>query len=68
VSKYVFLNKYRDILELFYNSGQYVGGADGLFDYYEKEHGQPIDRGCSGCVAGFLKFAYKELKELEDGR
>jgi hypothetical protein len=66
--QYIFYNKYREILTLFVNTGQYVGGAGGLFDFIENQYGVKIDRGCSGCIAGFLKMAYKDLiKYEEDG-
>ena len=53
------------MLDMFYNTGEYVGGGDGVFDWHEKKYGQAIDRGCSGCKAGFLKTTLAMLKQYE---
>ena len=64
--EYTYLNGFRPILDLFFNTGEYVGGADGVFDWHEKKYGQTIDRGCSGCKAGFLKLTRSLLIKYEE--
>jgi hypothetical protein len=65
--EYQFVNGFRSILEIFSEHGEYIGGADALMDWHEKKYGEKIDRHCSGCKAGFLKFSYSMLKQYENG-
>jgi len=54
--------KYRGIIELFVSSGQYIGGAEPLMDYYEFKGSE---RSCPSCVGRFLLERYSELKNYE---
>ena len=54
--------KYEGIINLFKTSGQYIGGADSLFDYY-KMQGQ--ERSCPSCVSRFLLERYGEIERYE---
>ena len=57
---------YWGIVDLFARTGEYIGGADGLFDIIEQEfHSGKIDRSCNECRAGFLRFIASELKRYE---
>ena len=58
---------YKPIVEMFVSTGNYVGGADGLFDYLEASGlaTEPILRTCNECRAGFLKFTNTLLKLYE---
>ena len=66
--QYEYIKGYRDIVEIFTLHGNYVGGADGLFDYLEAQGltgGEPIIRTCNPCKAGFLKFTYSIILQYE---
>jgi hypothetical protein len=57
---------YTDIVRIFATQGEYIGGADGLFDIIEQEFNSgKIDRSCNECRAGFLKFIYSEMQRYE---
>lgn len=63
--EYEYVNGFRGILNLFDQTGEYVGGAGSLIDWHEKKYGERIDRGCPGCMTGFLKFSLSMLKQYE---
>jgi hypothetical protein len=63
--EYQYVNGFRGILELFDKSGEYIGGADNLISWHENKYGERIDRGCQGCIAGFLKFSFSMLKQYD---
>lgn len=54
--------KYRGVIELFASTGQYVGGIDGLMDYYNVPQSE---RRCPSCVGRFLLDRNIELKKYE---
>ena len=54
--------KYRGIIDLFYSSGQYIGGAESLMDYFNFK-GQ--ERGCPACVGRFLLERYNDIRQYE---
>lgn len=64
--EYNFVNGFRDMLTLFHNHGEYVGGADKLIEFHENKYGEKIDRGCPGCMTGFLNFSYSMLIQYEN--
>lgn len=63
--EYEYVNGFRSILKLFNDHGEYIGGADNLITWHENKFGERIDRGCSGCMSGFLKFSYSLLTQYE---
>lgn len=66
--QYEVIKGYKPIIDRFVEHGHYVGGADPLFDYLEKQGlsgGQPITRNCNECTAGFLKFTHSMIKLYE---
>jgi len=65
-SQYKLIVPYKEIVTIFAKSGEYIGGADGLFDIIEKEFGTgKIDRSCNECRAGFLKFINQQITSYE---
>lgn len=58
-------NKYRGVIELFVSSGQYVGGADGLFDYYNLPK---QERSCPSCLSRFLLERDNDIKNYESNK
>lgn len=66
--QYDYIIGFRPMIEMFVNHGQYVGGANPLFDYLEQQGlsgGVPIGRNCNDCTAGFLKFTNSMIKLYE---
>lgn len=51
------IEPFRQIVEMFYNTGAYVGGADELFRM------MGTNTGCIDCKAADLLRAYEILKE-----
>lgn len=60
--QYKFTIQYRGIIELFAKTGQYIGGAESLFEYY-KIIGQ--ERSCPSCISRFLLERNNEIKQYE---
>lgn len=54
--------KYRGVINLFVSSGQYVGGADGLFDFYNVPK---QERGCPSCLSRFLLERHSDIQNYE---
>ena len=63
--EYDFVNRFRPILQMFADHGEYTGGSGALIDWHENKYGERIDRGCTGCMSGFLKFSLSMLKQYE---
>jgi len=64
--QYEMCKPYAPIAALFFRSGEYVGGADGLFNIIEREFNSgQIDRSCNDCRAGFLRFIHTEIARYE---
>ena len=53
--------KYRGILEMFHKCREYIGGADGLMNYYGMK-----DQRCQGCVGSFLIDRYNDMIRYEE--
>jgi len=60
--QYYEIIKYRGIIELFYTSGQYIGGAESLMDYFNFK-GQ--ERSCPSCVGRWLLERNEDIKNYE---
>lgn len=60
--QYDYYIQFRDVINLFQNTGQYVGGCDNLFNFMNvpKEN-----RGCKSCLAAALIEAYNGIKTYE---
>ena len=54
------IKPYEEIINLFKKTGEYVGGADGLFNVMQ-QHGHQYIQGCDSCKAGLLLTAWKIL-------
>ena len=66
--QYDYIKGFKPMIDMFVNHGQYVGGADPLFDYLESQGltgGYPIGRNCQECTSGFLKFTNTMIKLYE---
>jgi hypothetical protein len=66
--QYEYAKQYYGAIDLFYRTGEYVGGCNGLFDYWEAQGmtgGYKIDRSCVGCISGFLKDFYQMINRYE---
>ena len=62
-SEYEFIVQYKEILDLFARTGEYVGGADALFD-----HKKIADKGCATCKAQCLIETHAELRHYENNQ
>lgn len=60
-SEYDFIVQFKEVLELFIKTGEYVGGCDALFDYMSI-----ADRGCATCKAQCLIESHAKMKHYED--
>lgn len=66
VEQYKIFSPYKDICRIFATCGEYIGGADVMFDLIEVEYSTgKIDRSCNECRAGFLKFINTEIVNYE---
>jgi len=66
-SCYISIKPYLHIIQLFAKSGEYIGGADGLFPIYEREFnlGQKVNQSCSSCVSAMLLHLAQMIKDYE---
>jgi len=65
---YIRVKPYRDQIDLFERSGEVVTDLTGLWDIIDdvyNQNAQKIDRSCTPCRVGFLKFIISELKRYE---
>lgn len=59
------INPYKPIIQLFAKTGEYVGGAENLFNYMAKEFLMVNQQGCPGCKAAILLKANELINEYE---
>lgn len=58
--QYDYYNRFRDVIELFNRSGQYVGGCNELLDFM-----QVPDKQCPSCISAALIQAKQQIDEYE---
>lgn len=63
--QYNAVKPFEGILDLFERTGEYIGGADELFDKSEMLFGGKIDKSCNDCKVGFFKFLISQKKKYE---
>lgn len=58
---------YKEICSIFAKHGEYIGGADGLFQYYKDEFnaGNPVNTSCPSCVGAVLIHVNQMINEYE---
>lgn len=58
---------YKDICSMFVKTGEYVGGADGLFDFYKDafNSGVSLNTGCNDCKGAALIHVNQMLNDYE---
>lgn len=61
-TQYNYYIQFRQVIELFTNTGQYVGGCDSLFEFMRVPQS---NRGCHSCLAMALIEASNAIKEYE---
>lgn len=59
------IQPYRSIIDLFERTGEYIGGADYLFDNSIELIGGSIDKSCNDCKVGYFRFLINEIKNYE---
>lgn len=59
------LNPYKPIVQLFAKCGEYVGGADGLFQIMHNDFGMELNTSCISCMAAMLTKANELINEYE---
>ena len=62
---YIKIQPYRAIIDLFEKTGEYIGGADYLFDNSKELIGGDIDKSCNDCKVGYFRFLISEIKNYE---
>lgn len=55
---------YKEVVQFFAKHGEYVGGADGLFEYL-KSIGHDYQPSCISCMAALLLTANRMINEYE---
>lgn len=65
--QYEYCNNFRGIINLFVNSGEFIGGCDALFDYYKDQFnlGNPVNTRCPSCVGATLLDINQKLVNYE---
>lgn len=63
--RYLKLLPYKPIVQLFAKSGEYVGGADGLFQIMHNDFGMELNTSCVSCMAAMLTKANELINEYE---
>lgn len=58
--EYDYFNQYRGVINLFIQTGQYVGGCDALFDYKKV-----VNKGCATCLAQALIEVNNAINDYE---